>query len=109
MFYISTDLCQIIAFFSVVPTEHVIKIAVIVITIVPVIIVVITIVPVTVIHIVPVVIIITVAVVGLRVDCRLVVEAAVSAVILTAEVRDSAGVDINIHVVLGVVGIELDA
>ena len=99
MFYISTDLCQIIASFSVVPAEHVIKIAVIVITIVPV----------TVIHIVPVVIIITVAVVGLRVDCRLVVEAAVSAVILTAEVRDSAGVDINIHVVLGVVGIELDA
>ena len=50
LFYISTDLCQIIAFFSVVPVEHVIEIAVIVIPVIPVIIVVITIVPVTVIH-----------------------------------------------------------
>ena len=75
--------------FSIVPVEHVIEIAVIVIPVVPVIIVVITIVPVTVIHIVPVVIIITVvtgrliveAGGGLCIDCRLVVESAVAAVI----------------------------
>ena len=75
---ISTDLCQIIAFFSVVPAEHVIEIAVIIIPVIPVIIVAVTIVPVTVIHIVPVVIIITVVIgrlimgagAGLRVDCR---------------------------------------
>lgn len=50
--------CVRLLLFSIVPAEHVIEIAVIIIPVIPVIIVVITIVPVTVIHIVPVVIIV---------------------------------------------------
>lgn len=61
--------CVRLLLFSIVPAEHVIEIAVIIIPVIPVIIVVITIVPVTVIHIVPVVIIVTV------VTGRLIVEA----------------------------------